>query len=205
MLYKKYLMWDLIVLWDRHKTNWENTKIKTTPWKTLDEYVNEMLSVQKDVKDIIESKWVISVSDAELLVILKNAIRRALVEKKALSEKLFPCGDYVWELAYDCILWKFDINQFTQDFLEWEEKDFRWAWDINLAKYMFRNFERRKDPNTAKDYISRAITMYYQAYNHWQLELWYALANNLIELDNGINIAHIVDNAFKTRHLTIQK
>lgn len=189
------------------KDRFSNTS-PNIPWlkpKTLNEYVNEMLKVQADINNILNEDWIVKVSDMELLMMLKNTIRKILVDQRAFSEKLFPCGDYVWELMHNCILWQLDLSFHTQDFLEMEPRNYKWAGDINLAKYMLNFHLKRKNPNNASDYMNRAAEMYYTAYEYWQMPIWYILAYNLKELDKFVHLPNLIKDTLQTRTLRLEK
>lgn len=153
--------------------------------KTLDQYLREEFKIKSEVEKILDSKNTVAlVWNSDLQKIIKNMIFRKLIENRALNWDLFLCWEYVWSIIHNFMLWNISLYKYTQDFIE--EWDYRWAADINLLKYIYEFHRRRHEPNTPEDYINRASTMYYHAYDIWQLNIWYTLAYELEELDKNV-------------------
>lgn len=194
-------MWKLIQLVPSSplERKWKE-ELKDIKPKTLDEYVNETLSVRNEVAKVLSPEIpIVKVKEKELLIILKNSIKDALVKRWDLSSELFLCWEYVWYIIHECMMWNLEINKYTQDFFDENMMDFKSAWDINLLKYIYEFHRRRHEINTARDYIERAWIMYYNAYSKWQMELWYTLAYNLEDLDSKISLAWIAERIFVSK------
>ncbi|EKE28992.1 MAG: hypothetical protein ACD_2C00256G0009 [uncultured bacterium (gcode 4)] len=165
--------------------------------KTLNEYVNEMMRVKAEVSKLISSSWLIKLTEFELLITLKNLIRNELISKGEISESMLPCCDYLWIIIHRFLMWNVAINQYTQDFLNQQKADYRCAGDINLIKYIFQYSKKRHNPMTWDDYMHLATTMYYHAYERWQLKLWYLLSYNLQRIDGIISLPWLPKRLFE--------
>jgi len=183
---------------------WERSIEDIKP-KTIDEYVNETMKVKWEVNKILDTDVpIVMINENELLIILKTTIREELIRWQNLNADLFLCGEYVGYIIHKCLMWNFKINQYTQDFFEENAVNFKWAWDINLLKYIYEFHKRKHEVNTPKDYIERAWTMYYNAYDRWQMELWYTLAYHLEELDSKVGLMWLTQRIFDKREFRIQ-
>jgi hypothetical protein len=177
-----------IIRLDWYKKEKEGDKLdRRILTKSIEEYLVLAKKFKEEVTNILDRRdWILRITQEELEKIFKNSILDFLIKKRQISSELFMCGDYVSIILRKFICWDIDLHKFTQDFLE--EWDWKWAWDINLVKYIYWVWNKKREVNTPNDYKNRASQIYYNAYTRWQLKLWYNLARNLDDLDKIIDL-----------------
>lgn len=209
-------MGKLISLSDFKAEKWPKSTINRTWVKTvldsrkpLNDYLLSWAFFKWEVARVLGSdKLILDMTPDELQRYVRSAIMHELTKKKQINWDYYMCGEYIASLVLKVMMWEMDYSTFTQDYLtEWENnlKNFKWAGDINLAKFIFWLWKRIKEINTQKDYIDRATWMYYHAYAVGQLDLGYQLAYNLHEIDAAVNLQAIPTKIFKREPIEIRR
>jgi len=126
-----------IIRLDWYKKEKEGDKLdRRILTKSIEEYLVLAKKFKEEVTNILDRRdWILRITQEELEKIFKNSILDFLIKKRQISSELFMCGDYVSIILRKFICWDIDLHKFTQDFLE--EWDWKWAWDINLVKYIY--------------------------------------------------------------------
>lgn len=209
-------MWKLISL-EEFRASWKSWVNNSKAWvktvidsrKPLNDFLLSSSFFKEEVARILNSEeLILDMTPEDLQKYVRSAIMFELTKKKQINWDQYLCWEYIATLVLKVIMWEINYGTFTQDYLIEEEnrlKNFKWAWDINLAKFIFGIWKRVREINTQKDYIDRATWMYYQAYVARQLNLGYQLAYNLHEIDAAVNLQAIPTKIFKRTPIELRR